>query len=142
MATPGLRPFHLAIPVTDLVAARAFYGELLGCPEGRSAAHWVDFDFYGHQLVCHQVEARDAVAGHNPVDGESIPVPHFGVVLTRPQWDAASARFDAAGAGYVVAPTIRFEGTAGEQATFFVADPSGNVLEFKAFADLGQLFAR
>lgn len=142
MATPGLRPFHLAIPVADLVAARAFYGELLSCPEGRSAAQWVDFDFYGHQLVCHQVDGAAGPAGHNPVDGESIPVPHFGVVLTRAQWDDAAARFRTAGYDFVVAPTVRFAGTAGEQATFFVADPSGNVLEFKAFADLDQLFAR
>ncbi|MEM1434255.1 MAG: VOC family protein [Pseudomonadota bacterium] len=139
---PGLRPFHLAIPVADLVAARAFYGELLECPEGRSAAQWVDFDFFGHQLVCHQVEHHDSVAGRNPVDGESIPVPHFGVVLTRAQWDAAAARFRSVGHRFVVAPTVRFEDTPGEQATFFVADPSGNVLEFKAFADLDQLFAR
>ena len=142
METPGLRPFHLAIPVADLVSARTFYGELLKCPEGRSAAQWVDFDFYGHQLVCHQIEGQTAVAGRNPVDGESIPVPHFGVVLTRAQWDEAVTRFRSASHDFVVEPTVRFEGTAGEQATFFVADPSGNVLEFKAFADLEQLFAR
>jgi extradiol dioxygenase family protein len=138
-------PFHLAIPVHDLAAARAFYGGILGCPEGRSAAHWVDFDLYGHQLVCHLIDsARPApVAGANPVDGHDVPVPHFGVVLEMPAWQALADRLRAAGTTFVVEPHVRFAGRPGEQATLFLLDPSGNALEFKAFADIaGQLFAR
>ncbi|MEM9742480.1 MAG: VOC family protein [Pseudomonadota bacterium] len=139
-----MRPFHLAIPVHDVSVARDFYGRVLGCAEGRSAAQWVDFNFFEHQLVCHQVagEDREAVAGVNPVDGERVPVPHFGVVLTRDQWDDVVGRLTNAQVAFRIPPTIRFEGTAGEQATCFVQDPSGNCLEFKAFADLEQLFAR
>lgn len=138
-----LTPFHLAIPVHDLAAARAFYGGLLGCPEGRSADRWIDFDLYGHQLVCHVVEgARPVVAGDNPVDGHDVPVPHFGVVLEMPDWCALSERLRAAGVAFVVEPHVRFAGQPGEQATLFLLDPSGNALEFKAFADIGaQLFA-
>lgn len=138
-------PFHLAIPVHDLAAARGFYGGVLGCPEGRSAAHWVDFDLYGHQLVCHLVDgARPApVAGANPVDGHDVPVPHFGVVLELPAWQALADRLRAAGTTFVIEPHVRFAGQPGEQATLFLLDPSGNALEFKAFADIaGQLFAR
>ena len=137
----AVRPFHLAIPVDDLAAARRFYGEILGCAEGRSSERWVDFNFFEHQLVCHQVGEHEAEAGVNPVDGEQVPVPHFGVVLDRAGWDAVVARLKQAEVAFRVGPTIRFEGTAGEQATAFVADPSGNVLEFKAFADLSALFA-
>lgn len=138
-----LTPFHLAIPVHHLAAARAFYGGLLGCPEGRSADRWIDFDLYGHQLVCHVVAGvGPAVAGDNPVDGHDVPVPHFGVVLEMPDWCALSERLRAAGVAFVVEPHVRFAGQPGEQATLFLLDPSGNALEFKAFADIGaQLFA-
>jgi len=138
-------PFHLAIPVHDLAAARGFYGGILGCPEGRSAAHWVDFDLYGHQLVCHLMDgARPVpVTGANPVDGHDVPVPHFGVVLELPAWQALAERLRAAGMTFVVEPHVRFAGQPGEQATLFLLDPFGNALEFKAFADIaGQLFAR
>jgi len=141
---PELTPFHLAIPVHDLAAARDFYCGLLGCKEGRSAADWVDFDFFGHQLVCHAVAsaARDGAA-HNPVDGHDVPVPHFGMVLDMPDWEALAARLKGAGVAFVIEPQVRFRGQAGEQATMFMNDPSGNALEFKAFRDIaGQLFAR
>jgi len=138
-----LRPFHLAIPVQDIPAARAFYGGLLGCPEGRSAPTWVDFDLYGHQLVVHlaPVEAAGDAAA-NPVDGHDVPVPHFGVVLAMDDWEALAARLTAAGVVFGIEPHVRFKGQVGEQATMFFRDPSGNALEFKAFADLGQLFAK
>jgi uncharacterized protein len=137
-----LPPFHLAFPVTSLTNARAFYGELLGCPEGRSSADWVDFDFYGHQIVAHLApeEAR-AVAAHE-VDGDDVPVRHFGVVLSMGDWQALAARLQAAGTRFVVAPHIRFKDQPGEQATMFLLDPCGNALEFKAFADRSQLFAK
>lgn len=139
-----LTPFHLAIPVHDVAAARAFYGGVLRCPEGRSAPRWVDFDLFGHQLVCHQVDgiAPPPVAGDNPVDGHDVPVPHFGVVLELPDWHALAERLREAGCRFVIEPHVRFEGQPGEQATLFLLDPSGNALEFKAFADIeGQLFA-
>jgi len=141
---PELTPFHLAIPVRDLATARAFYGELLGCPEGRSAADWVDFDFFGHQLVCHVVAgAVPDRAGHNPVDGHDVPVPHFGMVLEMPDWEALVAQLNRVGVAVVIEPYVRFRGQAGEQATMFLTDPSGNALEFKAFRDIaGQLFAK
>jgi len=141
---PELTPFHLAIPVRDLAAARAFYGELLGCAEGRSAADWVDFDFFGHQLVCHAVANADGDRpAHSPVDGHDGPVPHFGMVLEMPDWEALAARLKHAGVAFVIEPYVRFRGQAGEQATMFLTDPSGNALEFKAFRDIaGQLFAR
>ncbi|WP_187770718.1 VOC family protein [Cognatilysobacter lacus] len=139
-----LTPFHLAIPVHDIAAARAFYGGVLGCPEGRSAELWVDFDLYGHQLVVHRVEGATArVAGANAVDGHDVPVPHFGVVLELPDWHALAVRLADAGVDFVIAPHVRFAGQPGEQATMFLLDPSGNALEFKAFADIAsQLFAR
>ncbi|WP_293873332.1 MULTISPECIES: VOC family protein [unclassified Sphingomonas] len=136
-----LRPFHLAFPVHDLAAARAFYGGMLGCAEGRSSDHWIDFDLFGHQIVAHLDPAARAVAVENAVDGHAVPVPHFGVVLTMPDWQALSARVAAAGVRFGIAPHIRFEGQAGEQATMFFYDPSGNALEFKAFADDAMLFA-
>ena len=141
---PELTPFHLAIPVRDLAAARAFYGELLGCPEGRSSPDWVDFDFFGHQLVCHVVAPAAAEpAASNPVDGHDVPVPHFGMVLEIPDWEALATRLKSAGIAFVIEPYVRFRGMAGEQATMFLTDPSGNALEFKAFRDIaGQLFAR
>ena len=138
-----LPPFHLAIPVHDLDAARAFYGRLMGCAEGRSSARWVDFDLYGHQLVAHLADgARPPLRATNAVDGQDVPVPHFGVVLDWSAWQALVARLRAAGQSFVMEPGIRFAGQTGEQATFFLYDPSGNALEFKAFKDPGQLFAR
>lgn len=135
------RPFHLAMPVEDLAAARGFYGGLLGCAEGRSSAHWIDFDFFGHQLVAHLAPATSDVAHHNPVDGHDVPVPHFGVVLTMADWEALAMRLTVAGIDFVIAPHIRFRGEAGEQATMFFHDPSGNAIEFKAFADDAMIFA-
>jgi putative membrane protein len=145
MRSHSLRPFHLAIPVRDLGEARAFYEGLLGCTEGRSDDGWVDFALGGHQLVCH-VDSRLGPQGRvaatsNPVDGDDVPIPHFGLVLAMDEWRALAARIEAAGAAFEIAPHVRFPGQAGEQATFFVRDPSGNALEFKGFADLGRLFA-
>jgi len=137
-----LRPFHLAFPVDDLENARQFYGGLMGCPEGRSDSHWIDFSLYGHQIVTHldpDFAARPLV---NPVDGEQVPVPHFGVVLTMADWQALADRLSAAGVSFVIPPTVRFRGQVGEQATMFFQDPSGNSLEFKAFASDDQLFAK
>ncbi|MGH8197733.1 MAG: VOC family protein [Steroidobacteraceae bacterium] len=137
-----LTPFHLAIHVRDLSEARAFYGGLLGCPEGRSSDAWVDFDFFGHQLVCHLGDGAGN-AGSRPVDGRDVPVPHFGMVLEMPVWESLAARLKNAGTHFVVEPHIRFRGGPGEQATMFLEDPSGNALEFKAFRDIaGQLFAK
>jgi extradiol dioxygenase family protein len=138
----SLRPFHIAFPVDDLEQARRFYGEVLGCPEGRSSEQWIDFNFFGHQIVAHYKQ-RTAEATHsNPVDGHDVPVPHFGVVLTQDDWKALAERVSAAGVPFIIEPYTRFEGQAGEQSTMFFLDPSGNALEFKAFADLSQLFAR
>lgn len=137
-------PFHLAIAVHDLTAARAFYGGVLACAEGRSSDRWIDFDLFGHQLVCHRVDGMQAasVRDANPVDGHDVPVPHFGVVLELPQWQVLADRLRAAGIGFVIEPYIRFAGQPGEQATMFLLDPSGNALEFKGFADIqAQLFA-
>ena len=136
-----LRPFHLAFPVHDLAAARAFYGDTLGCIEGRSSDSWIDFDFYGHQIVAHLDAAAKPVAVENAVDGHHVPVPHFGVVLTMADWQALSERVAAAGVTFGITPHVRFKGQAGEQATMFFTDPSGNALEFKAFADDMMLFA-
>jgi uncharacterized protein len=136
-------PFHLAIRVRDLASARAFYGGLLACPEGRSSNDWVDFDFFGHQLVCHRVADSGGETAHNPVDGHDVPVPHFGMVLEMPEWEALAARLKKAGIAFVIEPHVRFQGQPGEQATMFLTDPSGNALEFKSFRDIaGQLFAR
>ena len=140
-STP-LRPFHLAFPVHDLGAARAFYGGLLGCDEGRSDSHWIDFSLFGHQIVTHLDENFVPRPLINPVDGEQVPVPHFGVVLTMSAWQALAARLAAADIAFVIPPTIRFKGQVGEQATMFFQDPSGNALEFKAFASDDQLFAK
>ena len=139
-----LTPFHIAFPVHDLEAARAFYGGLLGCPEGRSETSWIDFDLYGHQIVAHLKPRADHGAGahHNPVDGHDVPVPHFGVVLDMDRFDALAARLKAAGVGFVIEPYVRFKGEVGEQATMFFLDPSGNALEFKAFKDRSLLFAK
>ena len=138
----ALPPFHLAFPVDDLAAARRFYGDLLGCPEGRSADHWVDFNLKGHQIVAHL--APDAVRGRaaNPVDGDDVPVPHFGLVLTMRDWETLEERLVEAGVEFVIPPTVRFTGQPGEQATMFLLDPAGNALEFKALADPAKLFAK
>ncbi|MET0282702.1 MAG: VOC family protein [Steroidobacteraceae bacterium] len=138
----SLQPFHLAVPVADLAAARRFYGDLLGCPEGRSSAEWVDFNFFGHQLVAHLDHAGGAQPIHNAVDGKDVPVPHFGVVLEWGQWHQLAERLRAAGIHFGIEPGIRFQGKVGEQATMFFQDPSGNALEFKAFRDPTQLFAK
>ena len=137
----SLRPFHLAFPVHDLAAARDFYGRVMGCAEGRSSATWIDFDFFGHQIVAHLDPAAQPVAVENAVDGHDVPVPHFGVVLTMTDWQALAGRVQAAGIAFGIAPHVRFQGQAGEQATMFFRDPSGNALEFKAFADDAMLFA-
>jgi extradiol dioxygenase family protein len=137
-----LPPFHLAFPVDDLAAARRFYGDLLGCREGRSAEHWVDFDFHGHQIVAHLAPEAVRERATNPVDGEEVPVPHFGLVLSMDSWKQLAERLQSAGMPFVIAPTIRFEGEPGEQATMFLLDPAGNALEFKAMADPAKLFAK
>lgn len=139
MPTP---PFHLAFPVHDLAAARAFYGGLLGCPEGRSSDHWVDFDFHGHQVVAHLAPEETGRARANQVDGKEVPVRHFGVILEWEAWHALAERLRAAGVRFVIEPGIRFAGQVGEQATMFLLDPSGNALEFKTFRDMSRVFAR
>ena len=138
-----LSPFHLAFPVYSLDAARAFWGGVMGCPEGRSSADWVDFDFYGHQIVAHVAPAAVAAQAqaHNVVDGHDVPVPHFGIVLTLPEWKALAERLRGAGVEFAIEPYVRFEGEPGEQATMFFRDPSGNAIEMKAFADRSKLFA-
>jgi uncharacterized protein len=136
------RPFHLAFPVRDLAEARRFYGDLLECPEGRSSAEWVDFDLFGHQIVAHLAPHECGAVSTNAVDGDAVPVRHFGVVLTMAQWDRLAARLKAAGTRFIIEPHVRFKGEVGEQATLFFLDPSGNALEFKAFADDSQLFAK
>ena len=133
--------FHLAFPVDDLVATRRFYGELLGCAEGRSDTHWVDFDLYGHQIVAHLVAGRSQ-RRVNPVDGDDVPVPHFGLLLRPDEWRTLADRLVAAEVEFVIEPHTRFAGEPGEQSTMFVLDPSGNALEFKAFADESMIFAR
>ena len=137
-------PFHLAFAVHDLEAARAFYGDLLGCREGRSDDDWVDFDFFGHQIVAHLAPSvvADGARGTNPVDGEDVPIPHFGVVLAMDRWQNLADRLDAAGTEWIIPPTVRFRDAPGEQATMFFRDPSGNALEIKAMADPDGLFAR
>ena len=135
-------PFHLAFPVHDLDATRAFYGGTLGCPEGRHSDHWIDFNFFGHQIVAHLDPAKAAGGAlHNPVDGHQVPVPHFGAVLAMADWEQLAARLVDAGAEFVIPPTIRFKGQVGEQATMFFTDPSGNAIEMKAMADPANLFA-
>lgn len=136
-----IAPFHLAFPVDDLAAARAFYGGLLGCPEGRSSSEWIDFNLYGHQIVAHLAPGK-APDHHNPVDGHEVPVPHFGVVLGWDDFHALAGRLRAGGVKFVIEPYIRFAGQVGEQATMFFRDPAGNALEFKSFKDLSQLFAK
>ncbi len=138
-----LAPFHLAIPVGNLDAARQFYAHVIGCDEGRSSEHWIDFDFFGHQLVVHEVAGyTNPRAGSNAVDGHDVPIPHFGVVLAWDDWQQLADRLRSLETAFVIEPGIRFEGQVGEQATMFLLDPSGNALEFKAFRDIGQLFAK
>jgi extradiol dioxygenase family protein len=138
----SLRPFHIAFPVDDLAAARHFYGTVLGCPEGRSSETWIDFDFFGHQIVAHYKPSAGERPHHNVVDGHDVPVPHFGVILEQHDWDALAERMKAAGTSFIIEPYTRFQGQVGEQSTMFFLDPAGNALEFKAFADLSQLFAK
>jgi extradiol dioxygenase family protein len=140
--TMTLPPFHLAFPVDDLAAARRFYGGLLGCPEGRSNDKWVDFGLHGHQIVAHLAPEAVRACATNPVDGDAVPVPHFGVVLPMDEWRALAERLESAGTEFVIPPSVRFEGQAGEQATMFLLDPSGNALEFKAMANPANLFAK
>ena len=137
-----LTPFHIAFPVSDLAAARTFYGGLLGCEEGRSCSEWIDFNLFGHQIVAHLKHETGEAQHHNPVDGHAVPIPHFGVVLSLEDWQSLADRLTAARVKFVIEPYIRFKGEAGEQATMFFLDPTGNALEFKAFADLDQLFAK
>jgi extradiol dioxygenase family protein len=134
--------FHLAFPVNDLQAARAFYGGVLGCPEGRSSEMWIDFDLFGHQIVAHLQPGRVGIDTSNRVDERDVPVPHFGVILTMEQFDELAARLRRANVRFVIEPYVRFKGEVGEQATMFFLDPSGNALEFKAFADRSQVFAK
>jgi extradiol dioxygenase family protein len=136
------QPFHLAFPVHDLAAARAFYGDLLGCPEGRSAKDWVDFNLFGHQIVAHLAPEEAGHRATSEVDGDAVPVRHFGVVLTTDAWERLADRLKSAGTRFIIEPHVRFKGEVGEQATMFFLDPSGNALEFKAFGDPSQLFAK
>ena len=138
----SLPPFHLAFPVDDLAAARRFYGDLLGCPEGRSSPEWIDFDLHGHQIVAHLSPGAERSRAGNRVDGEDVPVPHFGLVLGMDAWKALAARLEEAGVEFVIRPTVRFAGLPGEQATMFLLDPAGNALEFKAMAEPARLFAK
>jgi len=137
-----ISPFHIAIPVTDLQAARVFYSTVLQCPEGRSSDQWVDFNLYGHQLVIHKTSGVEEERAHNPVDGHAVPIPHYGVVLAWDAWEELSERLRTHKIKFIIEPYIRFKGEAGEQATMFFLDPSGNALEFKAFKDVTQLFAK
>lgn len=137
-------PFHLAFPVRDIAEARAFYGELLECPEGRSSANWVDFNFYGHQIVAHLAPdecGHQGKQGHSAVDGHDVPVRHFGAVLPMDAWQAMADKLTARKTQFVIEPYVRFKGEPGEQATMFFLDPSGNAIELKSFADLDSLFA-
>ncbi len=138
-----IRPFHLAFPVHDLKAARHFWGDVMGCPEGRSSDEWIDFDFFGHQIVAHRVDAERSIdAGGNAVDGHDVPVPHFGVILTMADWQVLADRLTARGTTFDIEPHVRFKGQPGEQATMFFRDPSSNAIEMKAFESLESLFAR
>jgi uncharacterized protein len=138
-----LTPFHVAIPVDDVAKARSFYRDVLGCAEGRSDTHWVDFDFFGHQFVIHyQPKGPAGATHHNPVDGHEVPVPHYGVVLEWNDWEALAEKMKQQGIEFIIEPYIRFQGQPGEQATMFLLDPCGNALEFKAFKDMSQLFAK
>jgi hypothetical protein len=138
----GLPLFHLAFPVTSLEKARAFYGGVLGCREGRSAPDWVDFDFYGHQIVAHLAPDEAGHRSTNAVDGDNVPVRHFGAILPMREWERLAEQLKSAGTSFIIEPHVRFQGEIGEQATMFLLDPCGNALEFKAFKDIGRLFAK
>jgi len=138
----AMPPFHLAFPVHSLAAAREFYGDLLGCPEGRSSPEWVDFNFYGHQIVAHLAPDEAGHHATNAVDGDAVPVRHFGAVLSMQQWHALADKLKAASTKFIIEPHIRFKGEVGEQATMFFLDPSGNAVEIKAFANMASLFAK
>ena len=140
--TTSIPPFHLAFPVHDIAVARQFYGDLLGCPEGRSSDAWVDFNFYGHQIVAHLAPEECGHKQNSEVDGHDVPVRHYGVVLSMAQWQEMADKLTAAGTKFVIEPYIRFKGEVGEQATMFFMDPSGNALEFKAFKNMESLFAK
>jgi extradiol dioxygenase family protein len=137
-----LSPFHLAFAVHDLALARSFYGGLLGCPEGRTSDDWIDFNFYGHQIVAHLAPSETGLAQRNAVDGHGVPVRHFGIVLPMSDWEAMAARLTSQGVEFIIEPYVRFKGEPGEQATMFFLDPSGNALEIKAFGDITKLFAK
>jgi len=139
--TRSLRPFHLAIPVTDLAAADAFYCGVLGCSKGRTDQRWIDLNFFGHQVTVHLVDDQDVGINTNPVDGDQVPARHFGVVLDMNDWQALADKLQQADCQFLIAPKVRFKGEVGEQATMFLHDPAGNALEFKSFADPAQLFA-
>lgn len=134
--------FHLAFPVHDLSAAREFYGDILACDEGRSSDRWIDFNLYGHQIVAHLADDGAGVKASNPVDADNVPVPHFGIVLQMEAWKELAEKLKAKGVEFIIEPKIRFAGEVGEQATMFFLDPSGNALEFKAFNDFSQVFAK
>jgi len=134
--------FHLAFPVKDIAEARAFYGDLLGCPEGRSSDKWVDFNFYGHQLVAHLAPEETGFSVSNAVDDHDVPSRHFGAILALPEWEALAKKLKAANIKFIIEPYIRFKGEVGEQATMFFLDPSGNALEFKSFANMDYIFAK
>ena len=137
-----LAPFHLAVPVNDLAEARAFYGGLLGCAEGRSDGDWIDFNFFGHQIVAYRAPHATGKADTSGVDGDAVPIRHFGLVLPMPDWEALRDRLVKAGTKFLIAPDVRFVGSIGEQSSLFFLDPSGNALEFKAFKDPSKLFAK
>ncbi len=139
--TSPIRPFHLALPVTDLDSAEAFYCDLLGCSKGRTASRWIDLNFFGHQVTLHLIDANEAAAPTNPVDGDSVPARHFGIVLDMADWRSLADHLQTVETKFLIPPKTRFEGEVGEQATFFIVDPSDNALEFKGFADSSQLFA-
>jgi len=138
----SLRPFHLAIPVSNIQKARDFYGNALGFEEGRSSEKWIDWNVYGHQLVTHEDKTMQINNVHNPVDGQQVPIPHFGVVLSMNDWDAIAEKLKSIDTKFLIEPYIRFKGETGEQATLFFLDPFGNALEFKAFKNLESLFAK
>lgn len=141
-AAPSMPPFHLAFPVRDLSEARQFYGNLLGCPEGRSSDEWIDFNFYGHQIVAHLSPEECGETATSAVDSHQVPVRHFGAVLSIPEWETLAAKLQAVGTKFVIEPYIRFKGEVGEQATMFFRDPSGNAIEIKAFKNMDSLFAK
>jgi extradiol dioxygenase family protein len=138
----NLSPFHLAIPVKEITETRSFYRDILGCKEGRSSDHWVDFDFFGHQLVIHIKDVKKNIKVENKVDGKDVPIPHFGVVLEWNQFHSFSKKLKEKNIEFLIEPYIRFEGQPGEQATMFFKDPSGNALEFKSFKDLNKIFVK